>query len=411
MRPKSTGSRSVFHYDRFLEARRCVVVVVVVQFHSGLAAWAPGLQRRGVLAIGPDLPSLVEQAPDRGRHRGRPRSGARGRGHLVLLFPVVHGRGLPSRSARPVQPQAPRRRAWSRLPVLSRLGRDFCRRERSAHADLHELPSAREEGQRGARTDSGKRHQRQADALDSRPRASRLRLFHPPRARDGRNRLRHLPRPHRRDGNGHADGATQHGLVPRLPPQPRSQPTPRLGGHQHEVDPSPGRRNARWRSSNANDRSIRRLTVRGATGESNLLAKSRAARGQPRIPRLSRAGVPGGRLGAPRRDHPARHDHAPGRLAVDRGACGVRYRPASRRKHRPVRQRARGHRPRASPATTRRRCRSAGAPTASSSRATKGGRPRSKETRRTPRPSGRRARGFRRPCSASTIPTARKRSD
>ena len=64
-------------------------------------------------------------------------------------------------------------------------------------------------------------------------------------ARDGWNRLRHLPRPHRRDGNGHADDAPQHELVPRLPPQPRSQQTPRLGGHQHEVDPSPGRPIAR----------------------------------------------------------------------------------------------------------------------------------------------------------------------
>ena len=215
------------------------------QFHRGLAAWATVLRCRGVLAIGPNFSPLVEQAPDRGRHRGRPRSGPRDCGRLVLLFSVVHGRGLPSRSARPVQPQAPRRRAWSRLPVLSRLGRDLCGRERSAHPDLHELPSAREEGQRGARTDSGQRRQRPADALDSRPQASRLRLFRPQRARGGRNRLRHLPRPHRRDGNGHPDEAPQYELVPRLPPQPRSQQTPRLGGHQHEVDPSSGRRGAR----------------------------------------------------------------------------------------------------------------------------------------------------------------------
>ena len=100
---------------------------VASQFHGGLAAWATDLQRRGVLAIGPDLPSLVEQAPDRGRRRRQPRSGARDRGHLVLLFPVVHRRRLPSGSARPLQPPAPRRRARSRLPLLPRLGRDFCR--------------------------------------------------------------------------------------------------------------------------------------------------------------------------------------------------------------------------------------------------------------------------------------------
>ena len=45
--------------------------------------------------------------------------------------------------------------------------------------------------------------------------------------------------------DGHADDAAQYELVPRLPSQPRSQPTPRLGGHQHEVDPSPGRPDAR----------------------------------------------------------------------------------------------------------------------------------------------------------------------
>ena len=39
----------------------------------------------------------------------------------------------------------------------------------------------------------------------------------------------------------HADDAPQYELVPRLPPQPHSQQTPRLGGHQHEVDPAPGR--------------------------------------------------------------------------------------------------------------------------------------------------------------------------
>ena len=51
----------------------------------------------------------------------------------------------------------------------------------------------------------------------------------------------------------------------------------------------PGTSGCSRRSSSANDRSIRRLTVRGATGEPNLLAKSRAARGSPRIPRRSRA--------------------------------------------------------------------------------------------------------------------------
>ena len=47
------------------------------------------------------------------------------------------------------------------------------------------------------------------------------------------------------------------------------------------MDASPGRRRRSRRSSTANDRSIRRLTVRGATGDTDLLAKSRADRGRP----------------------------------------------------------------------------------------------------------------------------------
>src|SRR5258708_12086254 len=95
--------------------------VAASQFHRGLPVWATVLQCHGVLAVGPDISPLVEQPPDRGRRRGQSRSGARDRRRLVLLFSVVHRRGLPSRSARPVQPPAPRRRAWSRLPLLSRL--------------------------------------------------------------------------------------------------------------------------------------------------------------------------------------------------------------------------------------------------------------------------------------------------
>ena len=185
-------------------------------------------------------------------------------------------------------------------------------------------------------------------------------------------------------------------------------------------NPGPNRRpvsevtNMKWtpprtgrsrRSSSANDRSIRRLTVRGATGDTDILAKSRAARGAPRIPRLSRAGVPGGRLGASRRGHPARHDDAPGRLAVARGARGCRrpveeivpYVTAPRRSSpdpryyattmpfRPERLRPDRREPRRATDQDR-------------------GNP------RTPRPSGPRARASRRPCSASTIPTARNRS-
>ena len=172
MRPRSISFRLVFirriHWGRADAAS---------WFQSELAAGATVVQHPGALAVGSDFPCLVEQAPDRDGHRGQSRPDARDRGCLVILFPVVHRRGLPSRSAGPVQPQAPRRRAWSRLPILSRLGRGFSRREPSAHADLHELPSNGEAGQRGACTDSGKRSERPADALDSRSQPSRLRLL------------------------------------------------------------------------------------------------------------------------------------------------------------------------------------------------------------------------------------------
>ena len=53
-RRQSTGF--VVPCDEFLGGQ----ADVASQFHRGLAAWAPGLQRRGVLAIGPNLPPLVE---------------------------------------------------------------------------------------------------------------------------------------------------------------------------------------------------------------------------------------------------------------------------------------------------------------------------------------------------------------
>ena len=55
---------------------------------------------------------------------------------------------------------------------------------------------------------------------------------------------------------------------------------------------------------------------------------------------------PRGSLGASRGGHPARNDHAPGRLAVARGARGV---PAPRRRDCSLRHRPRGQRPRDPP--------------------------------------------------------------
>ena len=115
------------------------------QVQFGLAAWATGVHRRGVLALGPDLP---EQDRESRPPRRRPGSGARDRRHLVLLLSAVHRRRLPPRAAGPLQPQAPRRRAGPRLPLLPRLRRGVPGRQRAADAGLHELPSGREAGQR-----------------------------------------------------------------------------------------------------------------------------------------------------------------------------------------------------------------------------------------------------------------------
>src|SRR5512140_2678812 len=54
-----------------------------------------------------------------------------------------------------------------------------------------------------------------------------------------------MPRPHRRDGEGHAGKAPQHELVSRLSSQRRAAPAPRVGGHQHEMDAAEGRSRAR----------------------------------------------------------------------------------------------------------------------------------------------------------------------
>src|SRR5215210_5252668 len=78
---------------------------------------------------------------------------------------------------RPVQPVP-----YSHKLHAGELGLDcrYCHAsvERSADPGLHELPSARETGQREARADSREPPERPADALDSRPPASRLRVFH-----------------------------------------------------------------------------------------------------------------------------------------------------------------------------------------------------------------------------------------
>ena len=114
-------------------AVNCWGGVVVYSLFLRVPAARGGAPRPGVVAIGPDAAPLVEPAPALGRFRGQRRPYRCARGHLVRRFPMAHGRGLRSRATRLIQLQARRRRAWPQLPIRSRLGRDSCRRERSAH--------------------------------------------------------------------------------------------------------------------------------------------------------------------------------------------------------------------------------------------------------------------------------------
>ena len=374
----------------------------VPQFHS--TAWATGLQRRGVLAIGPDLSRLGgissrSWPPSRASSFRRSRSRSSGTSFL---------RGTRTWATVPISPSRP---AIGSTSASSGLDCRYC------HASVEIAPVANVPPTQTCmnchqlvKRDSALLAPIRDSATNGRP----MRWI----------RVHKLPDyayfTHRAHVTAGIGCVTCHGRVDEMETVTQMTPLSMSWCLDCHRNPGPYRRpvsevtnmkwtppgdpqGCAWRSSNANGRSIRRQTVRGATGDAELLAKSRRARGEPRIPRLSRARVPGGRVGAPRRDHPSRHDDAPGRLAVDRGALGMRHHPASRRRNRPVCHRARGQRPRhpsllrhddaVRPERVRPHRRDV----------TKGGRPRSKETRRTPRPSGPRARVSRRPCSASTI--------
>ncbi len=120
-------------------------------------------------------------------------------------------------------------------------------------------------------------------------------------------------------------------------------------------------------ASSASSSSPHRSTARGATDERALTKRYWRSldqlAGDPSARGLPRAGVPRGGLRAARGRH-APHDARPARgLALARRPRGL---PPAGREDRPLRQRARGDRARACRSATRRRCRSASAPTASS---------------------------------------------
>ena len=170
------------------------------QCHSGLAAWTLGLQRRGVLAVGPIFPpwstSSRSWSPSWAASLRSSRSRASG-----ITFPRGSRRGLPARSARPLQPQASRRR----------LGLDcrYCHAsvEISAVANVPPTQTCMN-CHTLVKRDSVKLAPIRESASSGRP-MHWIRVHELPdyayfthRSHvAARNRLRHVPRPHRRDGN------------------------------------------------------------------------------------------------------------------------------------------------------------------------------------------------------------------
>ena len=217
-------------------------------------------------------------------------------------------------------------------------------RQRAADPGLHELPPAGRPQRGVARPDPRQRQERHADALAARPQARGVRVLQPSRARALRRRLRELPRAHRGDGGRAAGRAAQHGLVPRLPPQPAS----RTCGRSRRSRTWPGSRRAtpkrgRARSPRSGP-SSRPSTARGATGERRILAQPRRARGHARVARVPRARVPRGRLRGARRREPPHAAPAAGRDG--RGGGPDRGVPPARGAHRPLRRGARAGRAR-----------------------------------------------------------------
>lgn len=117
----------------------------------------------------------------------------------------------------------------SLLPLHRRARRSL---RGASGGDVHELSLEGEGGLRRPLADSPGLQREHAGEVDAGPRPAGLRLLQSHGARERRDRLRDLPRPHRSDGARVPGQAADDGVVRELPPQPRALPS--QPGERHQ---------------------------------------------------------------------------------------------------------------------------------------------------------------------------------
>ena len=143
---------------------------------------------------------------------------------------------IPAAAARSLQPQTPCRRSRDGLLLLPLHGGQVRPRSSSCHGDLHELPtrvkpqSPRLEKVRESYAPANRR-------VGARSPDARLRVLQSSGARYRWRELRKLPRPYRPDGGSETGAAAEHGMVPRLPSQSRSEHPAGGAGDEPRMDP------------------------------------------------------------------------------------------------------------------------------------------------------------------------------
>ena len=163
-----------------------------------------------------------------------------GLGYTIMRSPYVTQQNVTREQPVPFSHEHHVGQTRGRLPLLPYLGRDSALRRNSADRDLHDLPFADLDQRRHACAGAHEPRREPPVALAARPQPAGLRLFRPQRPCRERRRLLDLPRASGRDAADAAGGAAHHGLVPRLPPQPRAEPAPARRCLRHGLDAAEG---------------------------------------------------------------------------------------------------------------------------------------------------------------------------
>ena len=163
----------------------------------------------------------------RRRHRGWRASGPHGLGSHV----VRDRRACQHCAAGAVRSSSPRSRLACRLPLLPRDRRACSERRTAADDRLRRLPHAGARRERSLRARARKPPVRSPDPLATRERAPRFRLLRSLDPRREGYRLRILSWTRRSHGANGASDAALDGMVPRVPPRPRSPPPTPRGDH------------------------------------------------------------------------------------------------------------------------------------------------------------------------------------